>query len=163
MPPYASFSGAAIAQEKQPPAIPATILPQAAQPRLPTLDVLMGNVQAVVEIAITASEQTTGMMFRTELGENEGMLFVFKESGQASFWMINCSIPLSVAYINPEGMIVEIYPLIPHDTSSVKSVSRDVKYAIEMSRDWFLKNNVRIGMEARATGSSFEELFRGTH
>jgi uncharacterized membrane protein (UPF0127 family) len=135
---------AAGAPDRRPILIDVSVLPQTAQPKLRTLTVSMGDVPALVEVAITPAEQTTGMMFRTDLGDNDGMLFVFKEPSQASFWMMNCFIPLSVAFINTEGTILEIYPLVPRDTSSVKSVAHDVKYAIEMSKNWFQKNNVHL-------------------
>ena len=60
----------------------------------------------------------TGMMFRTNLAENAGMLFVLPMPQQASFWMKNCPLPLSAAYIDPEGVILEIHDLQPHNTNS---------------------------------------------
>jgi uncharacterized membrane protein (UPF0127 family) len=105
------------------------------------------NAQAVgvtVEIARTDEERAKGLMFRKQLPEGEGMLFVFDRDQQLSFWMKNTVIPLSIAFIASDGHIVEIKDMQPNDLSSVKS-SRSVRYALEAPQGWFGRVNVRPG------------------
>src|SRR5215831_3699285 len=90
-------------------AIPA--LPTQAQPSLKTVKLWLGAEEMIAELAATPQQVHTGMMFRTNMAENEGMLFDLAYPQRASFWMPNCPLPLSVAYINPEGMIEEIHDL----------------------------------------------------
>ena len=104
-----------------PPGIPA--LPTAAQPKLPTTKIWLGAEEMIAELAMNDSTRQAGMMFRTNMAENEGMLFVFPLPHRTAFWMKNTKIPLSAAYINPEGVILEIHKLEPEDTNSVTAGS----------------------------------------
>src|SRR5262245_20547799 len=95
-----------IACEKQasapPPAPPqADEGPVRAQPRLKTLKLWLGSEEMVAELALTFEQVQTGMMFRTNMAEQEGMLFVFSRPHRAGFWMKNTLLPLSCAYIDP--------------------------------------------------------------
>src|SRR5439155_6780696 len=89
------------------PAIPG--LPTQAQPRLATIKLWLGAEELKTEMALTGQQIMTGMMFRTNMAENEAMLFVLPYVEQASFWMKNCPLPLSVAYIDTAGVIQEIH------------------------------------------------------
>src|SRR5678816_2889344 len=93
--------------------------PTAAQARLPTTKIWMGNQEMIAELAATGLQQQTGMMFRTNMPENEGMLFLFPHAHRAAFWMMNTYVPLSAAYIDPNGIILEIHDLHPRDTNNV--------------------------------------------
>ena len=88
------------------------------------------------ELARTGVQQQTGMMFRTNLAENAGMLFPLPYSQSASFWMKNCPLPLSIAYIDPDGVIQEIHDLEPQNTNSVVSASNNIRFALETPRGW---------------------------
>ncbi|MCL2764871.1 MAG: DUF192 domain-containing protein [Treponema sp.] len=105
-----------------------------------------GQIIAVVkaEIARTSEERAQGLMFRKELPDGEGMLFIFEADQVLSFWMKNTYIPLSIAYITYDGRIVDIKDMYPHDTSSVVS-SRSVRYALEVPQGWFTRAGVRQG------------------
>jgi uncharacterized membrane protein (UPF0127 family) len=97
------------------------------------------------EIAVSESEHTYGLMYRKSLGDNEGMLFVFEQDGYRNFWMKNTIIPLSIAYINAKGVIMEIYEMKPLDVSITYPSKYPCRYALEMSAGWFRKNNIRPG------------------
>jgi len=96
------------------------------------------------EIARTQEEHTQGLMYRKELPDGEGMLFVYERDQVLSFWMKNTFIPLSIAYITSDGRIVEIRDMYPHDESSVTS-GRSVRYALEVPQNWFSRAGVRLG------------------
>ena len=79
-----------------------------AQPKLPTVKVWDGSEELVAEIAREPVQIATGMMFRTNMPENEAMIFVFSNAAPRSFYMRNCIVPLSAAYIAPDGTILEM-------------------------------------------------------
>ncbi|MBA3592072.1 DUF192 domain-containing protein, partial [Methylibium sp.] len=87
--------------------LPVAIAPAQEAPRkLPTvrLNASLHNIQA--EVARTPEQRATGLMHRTALGANDGMLFVFDEPGVQCFWMKNTLLPLSIAYLSDDGRIV---------------------------------------------------------
>jgi uncharacterized protein len=104
-------------------------------------------------------QQQTGMMFRTNLAETAGMLFVRPAPERASFWMMNCPLPLSAAYIDPEGVILEIHDLQPHNTNSVVSSSERVQFVLETSQGWFGRHNVTTGMVVRTEHGTLAHTF----
>ena len=105
-----------------------------------------GGVKVQVEIADEPSEQAQGLMNRTALGENRGMLFVFDEEATLSFWMRNTLIPLSVAYIDSEGRIVDIQKMEPLDDEPPQYVSSEpAQYALEVNQGFFEKRGVEVG------------------
>jgi len=87
----------------------------------------------------------TGMMFRTHMGTNEAMLFVLPVAQQASFYMRNTLIPLSCAYINHEGVILEIHDMNPKDETLIMSATANIRYVLEVNRGWFETNHVGPG------------------
>ena len=101
-------------------------------------------VEITVEIARTDEERALGLMFRKNLPDGQGMLFVFDRDQQMSFWMKNTVIPLSIAFIASDGHILEIKDMQPNDINSVKS-SRSVRYALEVPQGWFSRVNVKAG------------------
>src|SRR5438067_6839855 len=102
-PPIAT--GAAPSSATSAPAAGYAGLPTKAQPRLQTIKLWLGAEELTTELALTPIQQQTGMMFRTNMLEDEAMLFVFPYPHQASLWMMNTIVPLSAAYINPDGVI----------------------------------------------------------
>jgi len=136
-------------------------LPGAAQPKLQTMKLWLGAEEMEVELALTPEQVRTGMMFRTNLAENAGMFFVFPVPHRASFWMKNCPLPLSAAYIDPEGIILEIHDLQPHNTNSVAASSERVQFVLETNQGWFERHRVATGMLVRTErGSLMETFFR---
>jgi len=95
-----------------------------------------GNVTLIAELAITPAQREQGLMYRKELKDGEGMLFVFEIDQVLSFWMKNTLVPLSIAYISHEGRILEIYDMQPQNLNPVRS-SRSVRYALEVPQGWF--------------------------
>ncbi len=89
-----------------------------------------------VEIADTAAERRAGLMFREELGEDQGMLFVFPGEQILSFWMKNTQIPLSIAYLDADGVILGIHDMEPFSTESISS-RVPALYALEVNQGTF--------------------------
>lgn len=107
-------------------------------------EVVINGHRFAVELAVTPAERARGLMFRESLPKNRGMLFVFESEQPLSFWMQNTSIPLSVAYIDRNGIITDILDMEPFDLSSVTS-SRPAQYALEVNRGEFQKKRIRPG------------------
>jgi len=97
-----------------------------------------------VEIFTTEEERAQGLMFRTELPENHGALFVFPYPQRLSFWMKNTLIPLDLAFLDASGVIVELHALEPLEERPVTS-SRPVPFALEVNRGYFARRGVGVG------------------
>lgn len=111
---------------------------------LPTIRISVGGHAVTAEVARTPTERQTGLMFRFSLPADRGMLFVFAESEARGFWMKNTFIPLSIAFIDANGRIVNIEDMAPHDEST--HLSRGpVLYALEMRRGWFAERGIAAG------------------
>jgi uncharacterized membrane protein (UPF0127 family) len=132
-----------------------------AQPKLPTVKVWLGREEMIAEIARASVEIATGMMYRTNMPENEAMLFVFRDQdiGPKNFYMRNCVVPLSAAYITPDGIIAEIIDLQPGDERGVPSQASNVQFVLEVPQGWFTRHNVRAGMVVRTERGSLRETF----
>jgi uncharacterized protein len=134
-------------------------LPKKAQPKLPTIKVWVGAEELVTEKALTGVQQMTGMMWRTNMAENEAMIFVHPVPRQAGYWMKNCFVPLSIAYLDTAGVILEIHNLQPHDTNTVVSTALNVRFALETTQGWFQRHNVSTGAVVRTEHGSLAETF----
>lgn len=132
-----------------------------AQPRLPTVKIWLGSEEMIAEIARTELAIRTGMMYRTNMAENEAMIFVFPPEliGPKSFYMRNCIVPLSAAYIAPDGSITEIVDLQPGNETGVNSQSSNLQFVLEVPQGWFARHNVRTGMVIRTELGSLRETF----
>ena len=104
-----------------------------------------GHAQVTVELALDPATQAKGLMYRKSMAEDRGMLFVFPQPKQMSFWMRNTHIPLDIGFFTADGVLREIYPLYPHDENSRKSIRSDLVYALETNQGWFARNNVKPG------------------
>ena len=104
------------------------------------------KVEVWVEIADGPFEQMRGLMHRTALGEDRGMLFVYRREQYLSFWMKNTLIPLSIAYIDSKGRITDILDMKPFDDREPHYVSSEsVNYALEVNQGFFDERGVEVG------------------
>ena len=109
----------------------------------------IGGVHRVdVEVAHTVGERSQGLMFREKLKENEGMLFVYPQPEVTGMWMKNTLIPLSVAFIDADGVIVNIEEMLPH-TLDAHMAKAPVKYSLEMNAGWFKKRHLGPGTKIK--------------
>lgn len=105
-----------------------------------------------IEIASDHKTRTYGLMNRKSLDANTGMLFVFKREKYLNFWMKNVTIPLSIAYINKNGVIIDIQKMKPLDTTRLYPSKYPAKYALEVNQGWFKNNNIKIGNKVLLNG-----------
>jgi uncharacterized membrane protein (UPF0127 family) len=101
------------------------------------------------ELAHTDETRIRGLMFRRQLPENQGMLFVYPDKSRQAMWMKNTYIPLSVAFIDAKGRILNIEDMTPHSEDAHWSAG-EAAFALEMNRGWFAKRRIRAG--ARVEG-----------
>jgi uncharacterized membrane protein (UPF0127 family) len=132
-----------------------------AQPQLPTIRVWVGAAELQAEIARTDVQIATGMMFRTNLAETAGMLFVFPPQliGPKNFYMRNCTVPLSAAYIQPDGVIAEIVDLEPGNEVGVQSRSANLQFVLEVPQGWFDRHQIQTGAVVRTERGTLQESF----
>jgi uncharacterized membrane protein (UPF0127 family) len=130
-----------------------------ALPKLPSLKLWVGKQVIEAEVAVKARELATGMMYRTNIAENEGMLFRLPFPQRASFYMRNTVVPLSCAYIDAEGMILEIHDLQPRNEKPVPSATDNIQYVLETAQGWFERNSIGIGTVIRTDHGSLAEAF----
>lgn len=107
--------------------------------------IAVGRATVRMQLAVTDAEMEKGLMHRTNLRSNQGMLFVYREPRQVSFWMRNTPTPLEIGYFTSDGVLREIYPLIPFDERSVPSKRADIQYAMEVCMGWFDATDVKPG------------------
>ncbi len=97
-----------------------------------------------VEIADSPLKRAAGLMYRDSLSEDEGMLFVFFSPEKLSFWMKDTKIPLSIAFIDADGVISEIADMQPNDLTPITSKAK-VSYALETNQGWFKEHKIKAG------------------
>jgi uncharacterized membrane protein (UPF0127 family) len=103
--------------------------------------------QLQMEIANTPSEREVGLMNRSSLGANAGMLFVFPSDTNAAFWMKDTLIPLSIAFVKADGTIVHIEDMQPQTETNHYS-TEPYRYAIEANVGWFAADGISAGNKA---------------
>lgn len=123
-----------------------------ANPPLPVQRITAGMHVIQAETATTPGERMLGLMNRDSLAPNGGMLFVFEEAGRHCFWMRNTRIPLSIAFVDEDGTIVNIADMEPFDESSDHCPARPVRHALEMAQGWFAQRGIREGARLKAPG-----------
>jgi len=111
---------------------------------LPQTTLTIGRHSLTAEVASTDSHRSTGLMYRRMLPEDRGMLFVFPDVALHGMWMMNTYLPLSVAFLDREGTIINIADMQPH-TTDTHSAARPAKYALEMNQGWFRKRGIKAG------------------
>jgi uncharacterized membrane protein (UPF0127 family) len=110
----------------------------------------LGSQELVAEIARAPQELATGMMFRTNMAPKEAMLFLLPVAGQASFYMKNTVIPLSCAYVNGDGTILEVHDMKPKDETPILSATSNIQFVLEVNQGWFKQNQIGLGTLVRS-------------
>lgn len=123
--------------------------PAAAAASQPQLDLQRATLQAgrqkiSVQLARTPQQRQTGLMHRRSMPQQEGMLFVFDQPGVQCFWMKNTLLPLTAAFVDDDGTIVNLADMQPQTETSHCS-ARPVRYVLEMNQGWFKRHGVKAG------------------
>ena len=117
--------------------------PAAAQP-LPVVQLSAGMHLIRAEVAADFASRGQGLMYRTAMPSNAGMLFIFDEATTHCMWMKNTLLPLSVAFIDERGAIINVEDMAPQ-TEDSHCASRPARYALEMNRGWFAARGLKPG------------------
>lgn len=134
-------------------------VPTQAQPRLQTMKIYLGPETLDAELALTPSQEEIGLMYRTNITDDTAMLFVLPYPMTASFWMTNCPISLSCAYIGPDGVIEEIHHLEKNDNVPVVATNDNIIYVLEVNDGWFVRHNINAGTLIRTERGSLPGTF----
>lgn len=125
---------------------------------LPVITLHIDNANLRTEVAATESERETGLMYRTKMDDNDGMIFLMPVITSAHFWMKNTYIPLSIAFLDKNGVILEIHDMQPEDTTTLSSDSNQVAYALEVNQHWFALNKIKPGDQVDPSPLSWSKL-----
>lgn len=119
-------------------------LPVQAEEKFPIVPLTAGMHVIQAEVAATEPQREKGLMFREKLGTNAGMVFVFRKPGQVCMWMKNTPLPLSVAFLDERGKILNIEDMQPQTLDS-HCAKGPAAYALEMNKGWFAQKNIKPG------------------
>jgi uncharacterized protein len=112
---------------------------------LPKVQLSAGMYLIQAEVADDFASRARGLMYRKQMPSNAGMLFLFEEPGAQCMWMKNTLIPLSVAFLDERGTIINIEDMAPQ-TEDSHCARRPARYALEMNGGWFAARGIRPGM-----------------
>ena len=115
-----------------------------AHAQLPATELTVGMHRIQAEVADNMGSRMTGLMHRKSMAQNAGMVFVFEDLAPHCMWMKNTLIPLSVAFIDQNGAIINIADMQPHSEQS-HCAARPARYALEMNKGWFAQRGIKPG------------------
>lgn len=122
----------------------ASWVPLSASAEMPTLELNAGVHRIEAEVASTFSTRAEGLMHRRQMAPNRGMLFVFPQPAQHCMWMRNTLIPLSVAFMDEDGKIINIADMQPHSEAN-HCAGKPARFALEMNAGWFRNRGIATG------------------
>lgn len=115
-----------------------------AQQSLRTVELRAGMYRIEAEVAATEKQHEIGLMHRSSMPAQAGMLFVFDQAQEYCFWMKNTQIPLSIAFLDEAGKIVNIADMQPQSEEN-HCAAKPVRYALEMNQGWFKSKGIKPG------------------
>ena len=121
-----------------------TLLSSSASAEIPLIHLKISGYTLSAEVAYKKESRIRGLAYRNFMKKNSGMLFVFPKTSIHSMWMVNTYIPLSVAFLDKNGMILNIIDMSPH-TRTRNSATSKAKYALEMNLGWFSSRSIKAG------------------
>lgn len=116
----------------------------AAAEALKTVDLSIGMYRIQAEVAATQQARELGLMNRQTMPQQAGMLFVFEQAQPYCFWMKNTLLPLSIAFIDEAGQIVNLADMQPQTETNHCAV-KPIRYALEMNQGWFKAKGIKAG------------------
>jgi hypothetical protein len=127
---------------------------------LPRLKLLLGAHELTAELALRPEHIMKGMMWRTNVAEDGGMLFAFAQPIRASFYMRNVPMNIDAAYLDPDGVILEIHRLEQLNTNPVPSRTARVQFVLETAEGWFRRRGLGTGVVVRTELGTLAETFQ---
>ena len=125
----------------------------APQLNLQRAKVSVGMHQIDAQVAASPEQRQIGLMFRKEMPQHEGMIFVFGEPTKQCFWMKNTLLPLTAAFVADDGTIVNLEDMKPQ-TENPHCSTKPVRYVLEMNKGWFAKKGIKAG--SKLGGAMFQ-------
>jgi len=123
------------------------------QEDLPRAQLTIRQQMIEVQLAATPEQRQIGLMHRKSLPEHEGMLFIYQDDALRCFWMRHTPLPLTAAFMDKQGIIVDLADMHPLTDKSHCS-TQPVRYVLEMPQGWFDKHDIKAG--ERLKGELFE-------
>ena len=100
------------------------------------------------QVALNPEQRQIGLMFRRDMPQHEGMIFVFEQPTQQCFWMKNTLLPLTAAFVADDGTIVNLVDMKPQ-TLDAHCSDKPVRYVLEMNKGWFVKKGIKAGSKLK--------------
>ena len=116
--------------------------------QLPRVELAAGMHLIRAEVADSMGTRMQGLMYRTSMAPNAGMVFVFDAAAIQCMWMKNTLIPLSVAFVDEGGAIINIADMKPH-SEETHCAARPARFALEMNKGWFAQHGIKAGAKLR--------------
>lgn len=116
--------------------------------RTNTIPIRFGKIVLKAEVARTEPEREHGLMYRREMGTDDGMIFVFDEPVPASFWMKNTPLPLSIAFLDSNKVVLNVEEMAPFDEKTFHRAKGLALYAVEANKNWFESKGIKTGDKA---------------
>jgi len=135
----------------------ALALPATAFAQLPLVDLTVGMYRVQAELAHTPNARMTGLMNRPSMEDGHGMVFVFTEDARHCMWMRNTLLPLSVAFLDADGRILNIEDMQPQSDES-HCAAGPARFALEMNQGWFAERGLKAGVRVRGVAELPEGL-----
>ena len=131
--------------------LPLSVMAQdAPQMNLQRTKLAAGMHQIDAQLALSPEQRQIGLMFRKEMPQHEGMIFVFDQPTQQCFWMKNTLLPLTAAFVADDGTIVNLEDMKPQTENPHCSI-KPVRYVLEMNKGWFAKKGIKAGSKLGGT------------
>jgi uncharacterized membrane protein (UPF0127 family) len=111
---------------------------------LPRVELLAGEHALLAHVARTAEERAQGLMFRRDMPDDQGMLFMCEERAEQKFWMKDTPLPLSIAFVDEDGTIVKIEDMDPESRDGCSS-EHPVRWVLEVNQGWFSERGIVAG------------------
>jgi uncharacterized membrane protein (UPF0127 family) len=119
---------------------------QEPQTDLPRVKLSVGMHLIDAQVAQTPGQREIGLMFREQMPQNEGMLFVFERPSEQCFWMRNTLLPLTAAFVADDGTVVTLEDMKPKTLDSHCS-AKPVRFVLEMNQGWFARKGIKPGFK----------------
>lgn len=116
----------------------------AAAADMPRTDLTAGFHRIEAEVALNQADRMQGLMHRTQMAPNQGMLFIFPQADRHCMWMKNTLIPLSVAFLDDTGHIINVRDMQPQ-TETSHCADKAARFALEMNQGWFAAKGIKAG------------------